>query len=336
MIALLRVELTRLRWRRAVLLLLAAMVVVPVVIGAITLVDQQPLADDAYAQAEAEAERAVQDDPYYAQELERCVEDPDYYGVLPEEDAQATCESYILPTADQFLDYNPLDLALARDDSGLVVAVVVCLLALLVGTTFAGHDWNTGSMSNQLLFETRRSRVWGAKALAVVLTTGVVAAVGSTVFWLVLAARFWAGGLDVDGTVLLGSLQQGWRGAGVAAVGGLAGYALTMLSRSTVFTLGVLFGVAVAGGLFIGLLVDDPGWVDPTLNAAAVIEDGREYYVEVPESCYAQFESADGQVDEECRSTKVRSLEDGLLYLGVLTAAVGAASVVSYRRRDVP
>ena len=29
-------------------------------------------------------------------------------------------------------------------------------MMLLVGTTFAGHDWNTGSMSNQLLFEPRR------------------------------------------------------------------------------------------------------------------------------------------------------------------------------------
>ena len=40
----------------------------------------------------------------------------------------------------------------------------VTLLMLLAGTTFAGHDWNTGSMSNQLLFEPRRARVWVAKA----------------------------------------------------------------------------------------------------------------------------------------------------------------------------
>ena len=43
---------------------------------------------------------------------------------------------------------------------------------LLLGTTFAGHDWNTGSMSNQLLFEPRRERVWLAKALAVGMLTG--------------------------------------------------------------------------------------------------------------------------------------------------------------------
>ena len=47
--------------------------------------------------------------------------------------------------------------------SGLAVVVVVSLLLVLAGTTFAGHDWNSGSMSNQLLFEPRRARVWVAK-----------------------------------------------------------------------------------------------------------------------------------------------------------------------------
>ena len=46
--------------------------------------------------------------------------------------------------------------------SGLAV-VVSHLLLVLVGTTFVGHDWNSGSMSNQLLFEPRRLRVWAAK-----------------------------------------------------------------------------------------------------------------------------------------------------------------------------
>ena len=45
--------------------------------------------------------------------------------------------------------------------------MLVTLVMLLAGTTFAGHDWNTGSMGNQLLFEPRRARVWGAKLAAV-------------------------------------------------------------------------------------------------------------------------------------------------------------------------
>ncbi|MDO9454492.1 hypothetical protein [Nocardioides sp.] len=335
MIRLIGVELTRLRWRRAVLLMLAAMLVVPVVIAVIALVDQQPLGPDAYAQAEQQAaEEAKQ--PYVQEGLQACLDDPVDFGVAPGEDAEQVCRDYNVPTADQFLDYNPLDLAQARDDSGLAVAVIVGLIALLVGTTFAGHDWNTGSMSNQLLFETRRVRVWSAKAVAVVLVTGVVAAIGSTVFWLMIAARFWLDDLVIPDGVLLDSLQQGWRGAGVAALGALGGFALTMLSRSTVFTLGVLFGVSVAGGILISLLVDDPGWIDPTVNAAAVIEDGKLYYVDVPESCYADASGSYATSDSDCFGEKTRSLGDGLIYLGLLSAAISGASVASYRRRDVP
>lgn len=333
MIRLLGVELTRLRCRRAVLVLLAAMVAVPVLIGVITLVDQQPLGPDAYEQAQVLADEEAEQ-PYVQQGIDDCVRYADDYGITGDDaEVLAACTDMNTPTADQFVDYNPLDLATARTDSGLAVAVVVGMLALLVGATFAGHDWNTGSMSNQLLFEPRRERVWVAKAAAVVIGTGVVALVGSTVFWLMLAARFWVDDLAIPDGVLLDSLQQGWRGAGVAALGGLGGYAITMLSRSTVFTIGLLFGVAVAGAILLGLVVDDRGPVDPTINAQAVIQDGVGYFVDVPESCYTEMTS---EPREECIDQKRRSLGGGLLYLGVLTVVATGASVASYRRRDVP
>ncbi len=113
----------------------------------------------------------------------------------------------------------------------------------------------------------------------------------------------------------------------------MGGYAITMLSRSTVFTLGLLFGVSVAGGIVIGVFVDDPGWVDPTVNVAAVIQDGSTYYVEVPESCY---ESVEFQESGACASERTRSLGDGLIYLGALGAVIVTGSTLSFRRRDVP
>lgn len=334
---LLRVELTRVRWRRAVVLLLAACVVVPLLIGVVKAIDVAPPAADAYEQAEAEAARMAED-PFTLDQIEACVADPEQYGAVGEtdEEVEASCrESFIAPP-EAFLPYS-LDLAYEREDSGFAACVFVALIALLVGTTFIGHDWNTGSMSNQLLFDPRRLRVWAAKAVAITLATGVMAAIGLTAFWLLLASRFWTADAPIPDGVLLDGLQQGWRGAGIAALAALMGFAITMLSRSTVFTLGLLLGVAVAGGLLIAFLVDDPGPIDPATNVSAVIQDGTTYYVDVPESCYSDpgFDGSGGGAPE-CESERFRSLDQGLGYLGIVTPIVLAASAYSYRRRDVP
>ncbi len=157
----------------------------------------------------------------------------------------------------------------------------------LAGATFVGHDWSTGSMSNQLLFESRRLLIWGAKALAVMSAALALGLVTLTAYWLGLFAVVQSRDIDLRDGALLDCLQHGWRGAGVAAAAALGGYALTNLFRSTVFALGVLFGVSVAGGLLLASIgPDDPGWLDPTINALAVISDGTTYYVDVPDSCF--------------------------------------------------
>ncbi len=317
------VELTRLRWRRAVVFLLAAMVALPVLIAVVTVLQKDLPSKDLMAEGERLA----------AEQLEQCLADPEnFFGELPPgEDVRTLCEENSRP--EYFVDiYSQLDLAREREEgSGFGVAIIVGLLAMLAGTTFVGHDWNTGSMGNQLLFVPRRVQVWLAKALAVGAACLTAAAIGTTAFWLVLAARFWTGGADLPDGVLLDGLQQGWRGAGVAAAAGVAGYAITMLSRSTVFTLGLLFGVSVAGGIIIGVFVDDPGWVDPTVNISAVIKDGATYYIDVPEACYA------GEVvGDACNSERHRDLGEGLIYLGALGAVIVTGSTLSFRRRDVP
>ena len=123
---------------------------------------------------------------------------------------------------------------------------------MLVGTTFAGHDWNTGSMSNQLLFEPRRAAGLGGQGGSRSLLAGAVAGARC-----VLAA-YWVGALGWSPAPATspagrrrladGRQTRAARRAVHRALGGLGGYALTMLFRSTVATLGVLFGVSVAGG----------------------------------------------------------------------------------------
>ena len=99
-------------------------------------------------------------------------------------DVQAGCEDMTLPQPDWFGTRPTLSLDDERSGgSGLVVATILAMLLLLLGATFAGHDWNSGSMSNQLLFEPRRARVWAAKAVAVLLAGLVVAGGVLLVFW---------------------------------------------------------------------------------------------------------------------------------------------------------
>ncbi|CAN5522853.1 hypothetical protein BH11ACT8_BH11ACT8_32310 [soil metagenome] len=324
MIRLLKVELTRLRCRRAALVLLLSAIAVPIVMALVVTANQPAPSDAQQARAEQQAQ----------EEIARCVKRPKQYGLNPKrDDVPARCAEY---NQTEFFYYDDsLNLDYELDNSGPGMASVLGVLMFLLGTTFVGHDWATGSMSNQLLFEPRRLRIWGAKAAAVALAALVVTAVGAMAFWLLLYQHYASGSVDPRAGLLGDCLQQGGRAAVIAAAAGVGGYAVTMLLRSTVFALGALFIVAVAGGILIGLFVDDRGWVDPTLNAKAVITDGADYYIEVPDSCYSDFNDSQ-EPTPGCRTEGHRSLEQGVTYLAILMGAVGAASAGSFRRRDVP
>lgn|GEM_PF-558825 len=339
-VGLVRVELSRLRARRAVLMILAAAIVVPIVIAVAIVLDTSPPSSDEIAQAEREAV-SFSDDRFVRRDVERCLDRPGRYGVAAgvrdDPDALlAACEDIVVPSAEDFLYTQPLDLDGERElGSGLAVVTLLGALMFVAGTTFVGHDWSTGSMSNQLLFEPRRARVWAAKALALVLAAATVSVVVLTAYWLGLHAVVRGRDQTVPDGTLLDCLQHGWRGAGIAAASALGGYALTMLSRSTVFSLGLLFGVSVAGGLLLATIGPrDPGPVDPTINARAVIDDGATYYIEPPDKCFRDNSLFD--TDPDCSEQGTRSLGEGLAYYGVLLGVVGVASVGSFRRRDVP
>ena len=94
-----------------------------------------------------------------------------------------------------------------------------------------------------------------------------------TGYWLLLGLVARSRDIPIGDGLLLDCLQSGWRGAGVAAGAALAGYALTMLFRSTVAALGVLLAASVAGGIVLAVIGVDSVW-NPGLNVAAVILDG--------------------------------------------------------------
>ena len=327
MIRLVGLELTRLRWRRAVVILLAGCALVTVVIFAGTAWTTRPVSDSELQQAQEQVDRELAQ-PYMQRQIRQCERHPNRYGVGDPDQ----CATQMGPRVEWYVGRAELSAGRAFREAGLGVMTVVMGLLMLVGTTFAGADWNSGSMSNQLLFEPRRGRVWLAKAAAVfavsVTTTAVL--LGAFAGGLLLLAR--SRGLEVAPEV------PGWMAAssgravllvGAAAVGA---YAVTMLVRSTVFTLGAMFAVVVGATLVMALLGISEAWF-PNKNLSAVIWDGARYYVEPPDACFMEGRPPQGL---DCNGREKLDLWEAGRNLGGLLVVAGAASLWSFRRRDVP
>lgn len=326
---LLRVELTRLRWRRAVLLLVTASLLVPALIFAATAWNTRPHSPQDLAQAEAEIARMEQDE-LFARDLADCTENPQNWGILAAEDFEAACRDMMLPSPEEWLSRPGLDLEQEIAGTGTGVVALLCALLLLVGTTFVGHDWNTRSMSNQLLFEPRRLRLWLAKSAAVLVVGLVVSAVVLTAYWTGLTLLAESRDLPHGVAVMAEVRGQVVRGTLLGGLAALTGYALTNLFRSTVATLGVVFVVTVAGGFLLGVLgggADVTPWM-PHTNLWAVVQGGLTYFVEDP-VCFQP-----GAV-EDC-GVRQLSVAHASTYLGTLFAAIAGVSLWSYRRRDIP
>lgn len=329
---LLGVELTRLRWRRACVVLLAASVLVPLVIWAGTVWGTRP-----YSEAEVQrAAEQAQGQPGFARELRRCERKPEQFlppDQLPVQegtDVSEQCQALITQWWTG-LYREPLDLRHELDGSGTGIAIVMAGLMMLLGATFVGADWASGSMSNQLLFEPRRLRVYAAKAGAVVVGGLLLALAVGALWWLALAGVASARDRPViDGI----TGEVGWqvvRGAVLVAGAGLAGLATTMLFRSTVATLGILFAVVIAGTFLIAVLpFESPERWMPHLNVVAWIADGTVYYSDEAQTC---VDDGTGMV---CTGERVLGSGAAAAYLLTILGLVVAASLATFTRRDIP
>jgi ABC-2 type transport system permease protein len=322
---LLGVELTRLRWRRAIRVLLAACVLVPALFLAVTAWDTRPVSHQELQHAQQQVDRA-RNDPGFQRELRRCEHRPGRFGVQPPQ----TCEDAMGPQLDWFVSRSPLDVADLSRGLGPTVIVLLAGLLMLLGTTFAGADWNSGSMSNQLLFEPRRLRVWASKAGAVFLVAAVTSAVVLTAFWSAVLLIASARGIHTAPHVLPFIREESLRGVALAAAGALGAYAVTMLFRSTVATLGILFAITLVGSLVLAALGFSDRWF-PHVNVGAWVLDGVHYYVTPPLSCQTAT-----RLTAECRGQRTVTAGDAAAYLGALLALAVALSAWSFRRRDVP
>src|SRR4051812_47714420 len=176
------VELSRFRTRRAVVVILVVAAALAGLLVASATYDSRPISGD---ERSAAAREAAQQRTNAEPEYQTCLADPTAY--FDEDATQADC-TQILPQADWFLNRSALDLGNELDGRGITLLVLLAGTAILVGATFAGADWSSGSMSNQLLFVPRRVRVWVAKSVAVVVGATLLAAAVVAAFWAVLYA----------------------------------------------------------------------------------------------------------------------------------------------------
>ena len=322
---LLGVELNRFRSRRAVVLLLLTAALLTALLAGTALWDTRPVSAQERARAEAQAQLAA-DDPQLREDLADCRENPtDFFGP---DTAAAQCDNFMVPRVEDYLTRAELDLGRVVEARGVALIVILTALLIIVGATFAGSDWQTGSMANQLLFEPRRSRVWLMKALAV-LTGGLLAAgllIGT--FWVALTLVADSRGLAPSGDVLRDIRLTAWRGTLLAGGAALGGYALTMLLRRTIATVAVLFAYAAAGeALVVSLPMSRAGDWSLANNVLAWVRDGTRVFDD-DIRCAPSL--------DVCDQSYQLGLGHGATYLGVLLLATLVVSVLVFRRRDVP
>ena len=316
---LLRVELERFRSRPVVLgVLLVVLLLSGILIGSAAYATR-PVSATERASAEQLLQR--QQDAG-RKDYQRCLDNPTaYFGT---DATTADCDA-TQPTIDWFLPRSSLDLGAEVDNRGTVVVVLLAGAAIVVGATFAGADWSSGSISNQLLFRPRRTSLWVAKAVTVVAGCAVTAAVVLAAFWGVLGAVASARGITVPAATWTTILQTSGRGVALVAAVALGGFALTMLLRHTVATLGLLFAYAVVGeGLAASLPIDRMSQWSMAHNVLAWVHDGT-----------LVLDTSICDPARECDPHYILSLPHAAAYLGVLLLLAVVASVLVFRRRDV-
>lgn len=322
---LLRVELDRFRSRRAVALILLAAALVTVLVAATEIWNTRPVSA---AELRAAESRAAVDaaNPDFTRDLAACEENPQAF--LGPEATAAQCESFMTPRAEWYLNRSVLDPRNVLDDSGVALVVIVTALLIICGATFAGADWSSGSVSNQLLFEPRRGRVWLGKALAVLVGGLAAAAVLVVGFWTAMYLVADARGIAVRPAVTHDVLWYGGRGILLAGLGAVGGYALTMLLRSTVATLAVLFVYSVGGeALVLALPLERATQWSLANNVFAWVKDGtRVYDQDIP--CTPGL--------DVCDQSYQLTIGHGAAYLGLLLGVTLLVSLLAFRRRDVP
>jgi ABC-type transport system involved in multi-copper enzyme maturation permease subunit len=134
------------------------------------------------------------------------------------------------------------------------------VLFLVLGATFVGAEWHSGSMATLLTWEPRRARVFVAKAAAAALFAfaATLAILAFLALGLLPAALFHGTTAGADGGWLLSTIGVAVRGASLGAFAAIVGLSIASLGRNTAAALGAAFVYfAILENFIRGL---KPGW----------------------------------------------------------------------------
>jgi ABC-2 type transport system permease protein len=316
---LIRVELSRYGSRRAIALLILLAALLAALVAFKTAWDTRPPSKLEVATAQARAEHDATRSDIRA-DVAGCLKSPEKYlgtGATAQE-----CRDQLTAASASYLPREELDLEGTLKGNGLGLAVLVIGLIIIAASTFAGSDWASGSIGNQLLFESRRDRVWSAKAVSVTLASGLAALVVLGGFWLTMYLIAADRGVPHGSSVVDDVSWHLVRAVVMAMAAGLGAFALTMLFRYSVATLALLFAYAIGGELVVTLLpIDGIARWSLGNNVFGWLETRLEVF-----GC--------SSLAPDCSQTHISHLDSGLYLLVLLVLAVGA-SWLAFRRQDV-
>jgi ABC-2 type transport system permease protein len=215
-------------------------------------------------------------------------------------------------------------------DGLLTESYLLTFIGFLVGASFVGAEFSSGSMANWLTFEPRRTRVYASKlaaaglglipvtvALLGLLTAGVWVIVDHFASTAGTTAKMWGA---------LG--EMGARSLALALAAAVAGAAIGVLVRRTVAVLGIAIGYLVlVEGVFGQALQGARPWL-LQLNVNAWLQHDARYLIN---SC-----STDPQGNYGCQGVeKILTFGHSSAYLGLLLVFVVGLAALVFRRRDV-
>jgi ABC-2 type transport system permease protein len=251
-------------------------------------------------------------------------------GSLPPDAPPDACAVHA-PTAEEIYQgiYQDPRYSFAQHAPNVVVGLVVAvsLLGFVIGTSFIGAEWASGTMASLLTWEPRRIRVLLAKLAApivVLIAVGAVAiGLGLAGSWLIAATRGTTAATTSHAVNVM--IARGARGLLLVGLLTGAGAAIAGFTRHTVAAL-----VATVAYLIIVeniLRHLEPGWERwfLTPNAAAVLT-GKFRLFDPP---------AGGFSSATLQRSIVLHASRGLIYLTALLAALVGIWAFTFTHRDI-
>ncbi|HWD72161.1 MAG TPA: ABC transporter permease subunit [Actinomycetota bacterium] len=313
-------EVRRLGGRRMFRYLLLVGLAVLVVLGVVQAI--QSSRDIAGAQARARREAAAAAARFAALPP----------GLVPQCKGGPDACAFHAPTADEIYQgiYQDPRYSFAEHAPNVVVGIVIAagLVGFVIGASFIGAEWASGTMASLLTWEPRRLRVLVAKlgaGIVVLVVLGAVAiALGLAGSWLIAATRGTTA--HTTGHVVALLISRGGRGLVLVALLTGAGTAISGFTRHTVAAVAATVGYLVIVEIILRHL--RPGWVRwyLTTNAAAALAGKTRLFVPPPPGGFAPFTAPQVFVLHASR---------GFIYLTALLVALVAIWALTFTRRDI-